>query len=105
MRKQTPTISDITFSIVKIIDKANKNASIYFEINDELSDFNNDSLKDQFNELEKGTLAEKQALIEENSDKNNIQQEMRDKPAKSPDFFQDNKATKKKNRKKIYNNM
>ena len=46
MRKQTPTLSDITFSIVKIIDKGNKNASIYFEINDELSDFNNDSLKD-----------------------------------------------------------
>ena len=104
MRKQTPTISDITFSIVKIIDKANKNASIYFEINDELSDFNNDSLKDQFNELEKVTLAEKQALTEENSNKNNMQQEMIDKPAKSPDFFQDNKATNK-NRKKIYNNM
>ena len=104
MRKQTPTLSDITFSIVKIIDKGNKNASIYFEINDELSDFNNDSLKDQFNKLEKGTLVEKQALIEENSDKNNIQQEMRDKRAKSPDFFQDNKATKK-TRMKIYNNI
>ena len=28
--------------IVKLIDKTNKNNNIYFEINDELSDFNND---------------------------------------------------------------
>ena len=45
VRKQTSTIGDITFSIVKIIDKTNKNTSIYFEINDELSDSNNDSFK------------------------------------------------------------
>ena len=45
MRKKTSTISDITFSIVKLIDKENKNTSIYFDINDELSDFNNDNLK------------------------------------------------------------
>ena len=45
VRKQTSTISDITFSIVKLIDKANKNTIIYFEINDELSDFNNGNLK------------------------------------------------------------
>ena len=45
MRKQTSTISDITFSVVKRIDKTNKNTSIYFEINDKLSDFNNDKLK------------------------------------------------------------
>ena len=45
MRKQTSTISDITFSVVKLIDKTNKNTSIYFEINDKLSDFNNDNLK------------------------------------------------------------
>ena len=44
-RKKTSTISDITFSIVKLIDKANENTSIYFDINDELSDFNNDNLK------------------------------------------------------------
>ena len=45
MRKQTSTISDLTFSVVKIIDKTNKRTSIYFEINDELSDFNIGSFK------------------------------------------------------------
>ena len=45
VRKQTPTIRDITFSIMQLIDKASKNSSIYFEINDKLSDFNNDNLK------------------------------------------------------------
>ena len=42
MRKQTSTISDITFSIVKLIHETNKNTSIYFEIKDKSSDFNND---------------------------------------------------------------
>ena len=45
MRKQASSITDITFSIVKLIDKANKNTSIYFKINDKLSDFNNDNFK------------------------------------------------------------
>ena len=30
---------------MQLIDKASKNSSIYFEINDKLSDFNNDNLK------------------------------------------------------------
>ena len=42
MRKQTSAFNDITFSVVKLIDKTNKNANIYSEINDELSDFSND---------------------------------------------------------------
>ena len=42
MRKQTSTFSDITFSIVKLIDKTNKNTNIYSGINDEPSDFSND---------------------------------------------------------------
>ena len=45
MRKEISTISDITFSIVKLIDKTNKNTNIYFEINDKLSNFNNDNFK------------------------------------------------------------
>ena len=45
VRKKTSSINDITFSIRKLIDKTNKNTSIYFEINNELSDFNNDGLK------------------------------------------------------------
>ena len=42
VRKQTSAFNDITFSVVKLIDKTNKNANIYSEINDELSDFSND---------------------------------------------------------------
>ena len=41
-RKQTSTTSKIIFSIVNLIDKTNRNDNIYFKINDELSDFNND---------------------------------------------------------------
>ena len=40
VRKQTPSVADIAFSIVKLIDKTNKD-NIYFEVNDELSEFNN----------------------------------------------------------------
>ena len=42
MRKQTSTASEIIFFIVNLTDKTNKNDNTYFEINDELSDFNND---------------------------------------------------------------
>ena len=45
MRKQTPTINKIIFSIVNLIDKKNKNNNIYFEISDKLSDFNNDNVQ------------------------------------------------------------
>ena len=54
VRKQTLTIGDITFSIVKIIDKTSKNTSIYFEINDELSDFNNDSFNRPVQQISEG---------------------------------------------------
>ena len=33
------------FSIVNLIDKTNRNDNIYFEINDGLSDFNNDNVQ------------------------------------------------------------
>ena len=45
VRKQTSKTSEIIFSIVNIIDKANRKNDIYFQINDELSDFNNDNIQ------------------------------------------------------------
>ena len=54
MRKHTSAISDITFSIIKIIDKTNKNTGIYFEINDELNDFNNDNFKRTIHQISEG---------------------------------------------------
>ena len=41
MRKQTSSTTEIIFSIVNIIDKTNRNNTIYSDINDELSDFKN----------------------------------------------------------------
>ena len=70
---------------MQLIDKASKNSSIYFEINDKLSDFNNDNLN-QFNELMKVTLEEKQALTD---NKNDIQQDVMDESAKKSNFFHD----------------
>ena len=45
VRKQISSTSEIIFSIVNLIDKTNRNDSIYFEINDGLSDFNNDDVQ------------------------------------------------------------
>ena len=45
MRKQTSPTSEIIFSIVNLIDKRNRNNNIYLEINNELSDFNNDNVQ------------------------------------------------------------
>ena len=42
MRKQTSTADKIIFSIVNLVDKTNKKENIYFELSDELSDFDND---------------------------------------------------------------
>ena len=52
------------------------------------------SIKDQFNELGKVTLSERQALTETAHD--NIQQEMTDGSAKSLDFLQDIKPSERK---------
>ena len=43
--KQPSTSADIMFSIVKLLNKTNKNDNVYFETNDKLSDFNNDSVQ------------------------------------------------------------
>ena len=42
LRIQTSATDKIIFSIEHLIDKTNRKEDIYFEINDELSDFNND---------------------------------------------------------------
>ena len=42
VRKETSFASEITFAIVKVIDKTNRNDTIYSEISDELNDFKND---------------------------------------------------------------
>ena len=44
VRKQISEANKIIFSIVSLIDKTNRNNNTYFEINDELSDFNNDNV-------------------------------------------------------------
>ena len=42
LRKQTSATDKIIFYIENLIDKTNKKEDLYFEINHELSDFNND---------------------------------------------------------------
>ena len=42
VRKETPSAGKITFSIVKVIVKSNRNDTIYSEISDELRDFKDD---------------------------------------------------------------
>ena len=54
------------------------------------------SMKEQFNELVKITLAEKQQLTENDNNEDNLQPELMDESAKSPDFFQDNKSSVEK---------
>ena len=58
------------------------------------------SIKEQFNELVKITLAEKQQLTENDNNEDNLQPELMDKSAKSPDFFQDNKSSVEKTEQK-----
>ena len=44
LRNQTSTADKIIFSIVNLIDRRNKKEDIYFELNDELRNFNKDNL-------------------------------------------------------------
>ena len=90
MRKQASSITDITFSIVKLIDKANKNTSIYFKINDKLSDFNNDNFKRPVQRI-----SESDTRRETSTDGRQEQHTTKmDESAKSPNFFRDNKSNK-----------
>ena len=45
VRQETSSLSEINFSIVKVIDNSNKDDNIYSEISDELSDFKNDDVQ------------------------------------------------------------
>ena len=56
------------------------------------------SLKDQFNELVKVTLEEKNVLTENDKDMNNVQMEVKGESGKSPDFFQGIKSSTNKPR-------
>ena len=60
VRKHTSTISDITFSIAKIIGKTNKNTGIYFQIKDELSDFTHDNFKRTIKVIREGDTCGRQ---------------------------------------------
>ena len=54
------------------------------------------SLKDQFNELVKVTLEEKNVLTENDKDMNHVQMEVMGESGKSPDFFQGIKSSTNK---------
>ena len=45
LRKQTSTADKIIFSIENLTDRSNKKKDIYFGINEELNEFNNDVLQ------------------------------------------------------------
>ena len=49
VRKETRSASEITFSIVKVIDKTNRHDTIYSEISDRLSNFKNDIVQQTMN--------------------------------------------------------
>ena len=92
VRKQT-AFSVITFFIVKLINKTNKNANIYFEINDEPSDFSNDSNKRTVQRISEGNITrETTAKTEKGNNKDSLQAEVMDKSRKNPNFSQDNKS-------------
>ena len=61
------------------------------------------SLNQEFDELVKVTLAEKQQVLDNNSNNRNENKnkpDMTDGTAKSPDFFQDNKLSDKRSERK-----
>ena len=91
----------VIFSIANLIDKPKKKKHIYFEINNELSEFDmgSVSLDQEFDELVKVTLAEKR-LISDGSDKENNPPDMTEESAKGPNFFQSNKLSQKKSERK-----
>ena len=55
-RKEKSSTSEITFPIVKVIDKTNKHNSIYSEISDELNDFKNDNVQRTIQQISENNL-------------------------------------------------
>ena len=101
LRNQTTT-DKIVFAIANLNDKPKKKKKhIHFEINNELSEFDMESisLNQKFDEFVNVTLAEKK-LISNDSDKENNPPDMTDESAKSPDFFHSNKLSQKKSGRK-----
>ena len=45
VRQEASSLSEINFSIVKVIDNSNKEDNIYSEISNKLSDFKNDNIQ------------------------------------------------------------
>ena len=91
VRKETASPCEINFSIVKVIDNANRCNNIYSEISDGLIDFKMTAFNEQFNELVKTTLSEGQQLQNQRDRDENIQ--VMGRSAKSQDFFLNNNAT------------
>ena len=85
LRKKTSSAGEIIFSIVNIIDKTNKNKNIYFEINDELSDFKNDGV--QYNRKFR-RISEGDNIREKSTDRRDRQQRRNDRRvSKKPRFL------------------
>ena len=53
-RKETSSPSELTFSVVQVIDNINKHDSINFDTNDELSDFKNDIVQQTIQRVSEG---------------------------------------------------
>ena len=85
LRKKTSSVGEIIFSIVNIIDKTNKNNNIYFEINDELSDFKNDGVR--YNRKFR-RVSEGDTIREKSTDRRDKQQRRNDRRvSKKPRFL------------------
>ena len=90
VRKQTSQAKDIIFSIVSLIEKTNRNRNIYFEINDELSDFNNDNVqyKRPIQRLSESELSEQQTEnISDNNDNIQLEVMAKKRVSKKPRFL------------------
>ena len=60
VREETSSPVEINFSIVKLIDNINKQDSINFDVNDDLSDFTNDNVQQRIQRAsESGSFREK----------------------------------------------
>ena len=62
VKEETSSPVEINFSIVKLIDNINKQDSINFDVNDELSDFTNDNVQQRIQRASESVLSEKKQL-------------------------------------------
>ena len=85
-RKETSSPSEKTFSIVKVIDNANKHDSINFDENDELSDFKNNIVQRTIQSASKSDTFKKATTKRQNIRQREYTGHGR--VSKSQDFFQ-----------------